>query len=483
MAAMNELLPIIVLDGNNGWDEVQENCPEHLDDRGKERLMAVFNKPPRCVAIEYHYIDKDYRDTFSCFHSKRFTTPSSRCVRLHFFNRPIEHYEIEESVSLAEAYLGYSIIRPTRPNCIGRMLIDVKYYSGKGAYVCTCREKVHLFGTVLEIEGFPFISQDADATVCAQSALWMLVRYFSNRYPVYPESYPSQISNLVQDYAFGGRLAPADGLYTWQLAETLRRLRFSPVTYSKDGFGEEAFNRIMYTYLESGIPLLATIGNHVIVLNGHISDFTTLNSLKENAFTSVFATGVTINDDNGAPYELLMSNECRHPYLKFCAIKEIIAPLAEKIFLTAENFEKVVSLVLKDSETGLEKHSPMLYDKTLILRVYLTTVKSYKKKLNERGMGHDKVKKNYLLLPMPHFIWVCEISSPNEYAKEQIWGEIIWDATRNAYEETVGWIAIHYPEKLMLDAGSALNGRPEILETPLTNSLSYSLYRSNLREI
>ncbi len=477
------LLPLIHFDEADGWDSVRKLCSDYLCFSGQQRLEIALKGNVQSVAIEHHYIDKDYRDTFSSFHSKRFSTPISRCVRLHFFSRCITNEELRDSGKAQDAYLGYSVIRPTRPNCIGRTLLDLKNYAGLGAYICKCSEKVNLQGIELVVEGFPFISQDGDATVCAQSALWMAVRYYSNRYTVYPESYPSQISNLVQDYAVGSRIAPSDGLYTWQLAETLRRLRFSPITYAKQGFGEESFRRILYTYIESGIPVLATVPGHVVVLNGHCSDFTNLASIKSATFTTDFCTGVTVNDDNASPYQIVPEKSCGHQGVKFCDIQEIVVPLAEKIFLTAENFEKVVVKVLDDPRVGVETLSPALDKETLVLRMFLTTVKSYKKQLVINGKGDPQVQKTYRELPLPHFIWVCEISTPSEYAQGNVLGEIIWDATRNVWE-TEGWIAIHYPEVLLIDAGSALNGSQEIFTFSLTQAgKAYPMYRSNLKEV
>ena len=83
-------------------------------------------------------------------------------------------------------------------------------------------------GTILRMRGFPFVSQDTEITVCAQSALWMVARYFSNRYRSYPEIYPFQIGELTRDYPVG-RLFPTGRLYVWQMAEVLRRINYSPL--------------------------------------------------------------------------------------------------------------------------------------------------------------------------------------------------------------------------------------------------------------
>jgi len=475
------ILPLIHFDETDNWDSVRKLCVNYLDFPGQQRLDAMLTNHLRCVAVEHHYIDKDYRDTFSNFHSKRFSTPSSRCVRLHFFSQPITHQDLKDGEKVQDKYLGYSVIRPTRPNCIGRTLIDVKVRKGLGAYFCVCQEKINLQGVELTVEGFPFISQDGDATVCAQSALWMVVRYFSNQYSLYPETYPFQLTRLSEDYSIG-RLYPSSGLTMWQLGESLRQLSFSPLSYNRNTFKGD-FDRLLYTYIESGIPVIAGVPSHVLALFGHASDLSLCQTISQQAFSADLCTGWIVNNDNYFPYEVLSNGGSGESSFKFKDIDSFIAPLPEKVFLSAENFEKVVLQLLNHPKTGIQALSEESLKEPLVLRMYLTTVKSYKKKLAERGMGSPLVEEMYRQLPLPHFIWICELSNSVEYAIGNIFGEIIWDATRNVWE-TEGWIAIHYPEILLVDVGSALNGSQEISNFPLTSKeKAYQMYRSNLKEI
>lgn len=289
------LLPIVIFDKDHGWHTVQELCQRFLDVQGQQRLQAALTNNVASVAVEYHYIDKDYRDTFSHFHSKRFNTPDSRCVRLHFFNKQISGGDIVKPDDLQPFYLGYSV----------------------------------------------------------------------NQSPC--------------------------------------------VELKKNGGGTSKF--------------------------------------------------------------------------KFSDIDSFISPLAEKIFLTAENFEKVVLALLQDPKVGIPNLSPVLTTANLVLRMYLTTVKSFKKKIASRGMGHPEVERLYRQVPLPHFIWVCELSTPSDFAAGNILGEIIWDATRNVWE-TEGWLAIHYPEILLVDVGSVLNNTQNLFTFNLTKgSKAYPMYRSNLKEV
>jgi hypothetical protein len=111
-------------------------------------------------------------------------------------------------------------------------------------------------------------------------------------------------------------------------------------------------------------------------------------------------------------------------------------------------------------------------------------------------MGNSLVERIYRHLPMPHFIWVCELADPDEYCREgKILGEIIWDPTRNVHE-TDGWIAVHCQEWIWIDQGAAFNqsadrvvgwdraGGPNWAKKfPLQNSTSYLLLASNLNTL
>lgn len=485
---------IVSVDKPDSWSEVRRLADSHLDKRGLDRLLNVVKGRCQCIVIERHYIDRDFRNTFSHFHSKKFKTLDSRCIRLHFFSRSISEEEIVNSEdTVQDAYLGYSIIRPTRPNCVGRTLLDHRLRLNGSAHLSVCKEHVHLFGSRFEVSGFPFISQDTDATVCAESALWMILRYYSNRYPAYSEILPFEITELASKHAVGRRVFPSSGLYSWQLAETLRLRGFSPVVYSRLQFspelGDRTFDHLLYTYIESGIPLLVTVPEHVVVGFGHASDYSApgppAQSKPEFLYTSHFNRSFIINDDNHYPYQELRQTKASGAAgsrFSWEDIKEFIVPLPEKVFLTAELVQPAIEHVLRDEDFGIPS-SPSLKDKSLVFRLFLTSARTFKRSLKNRKMGHRTVQDIYRHLPMPHFIWICEIAEYDDYCEKRlIKGEIIWDATRNATEPG-GWIALHLPEYLSVDIGSALNRSQRMERFALTKSNSYSLFDSNLHTL
>lgn len=477
---------LFTFDAQETWESLGGFLQPDMDKKGLEQLRTVLEKECRCVVIERHYIDKDYRDTFSHFHSKRFATPPSRCLRLHFFAAAVAESAIIAG-EVQQHYLGYSVIRPTKPNCIGRTLLSHSVRLEKKAHLSYCEEKVLLMGSRLIVKGFPFISQDSDATVCAQSALWMVLRYYSNRYSWYPEILPFQITNLASHHGTGYRVYPSAGLYSWQLAEALRMQRFSPVVYSRKHYAKE-FDHLLYTYVESCLPLLITLREHVIVGYGHDSDYGRAwpHPTSGFAYSSYFNRAFVVSDDGRFPYQMLREGgavDAQDSKFEWKDIEEFIVPLPEKVFLTADQVQKLVETLLREPKTSIATHSPVLKGKKLMLRLFLTTSHSFKRHLHERGMGSPTVETVYRNLPMPHFIWVCELADFDEYRSEQkVLGEVIWDATRNA-RESDGWIAAHYPETLLFDAGSPLGLSPSIQQAALAPVVSYSLFSSNLHTL
>ena len=487
-------LEIVIFDAYHQWDQLLHSASEHLDDRALERLMSVLEPDTECVLIERFYIDKDYRDTFSAYHSMRFSTPSSRCVRLHFFNRAIARANLDNPNSIKDAYLGYSVVRPTRPNALGRTLLDPAKLSLAKGTMCLCKENVSIQGAEFKIQGFPFISQDADVTVCAQSALWMLFRYYSNFLRTSKEVYPHQICNLVTDYSIG-RLIPSSGLTLWQMGEACRKMGHPALLYNRKKFKEEcpeiSFEHLMYTYIESGLPIVIGVPGHAIIAFGHQSDYTktpppidiiSAGQPAKYGYSSYYNDALVINDDNTQPYELLSDGTTSLYGLD--DVDSFLVALPEKVFLSAEYFQSVVENILNQSDFGYRGRSAWLRDKPLVLRLFLTTGRSFKRRLRDRVLGTPLVNSIYRNLPLPHFIWVCEISTPDFYVEHKVVGEILWDATRNAYESD-GWLALHYPELIIYDEGSAFNGEQELLSFDLdpADNIAYPLYRHNLTEI
>ena len=94
------LLPLVVFDAAHGWKDLLKLGDPEIEQGGLDRLEETLKASVITVAVERHYLDKDYRDTFSNFHSKKFSTPSSRCVRLHFFTASLSRADLRDASKL-----------------------------------------------------------------------------------------------------------------------------------------------------------------------------------------------------------------------------------------------------------------------------------------------------------------------------------------------------------------------------------------------
>ncbi len=81
-------------------------------------------------------------------------------------------------------------------------------------------------------------------------------------------------------------------------------------------------------------------------------------------------------------------------------------------------------------------------------------------------------------LPMPRFIWVIEMASPENYDRRKAEFRWIIDATANQYE-SMPFLVIHDKRKLILH-DRAVTG--EMYRIDLSNEMEpFSLYENNLR--
>ena len=86
---------------------------------------------------------------------------------------------------------------------------------------------------------------------------------------------------------------------------------------------------------------------------------------------------------------------------------------------------------------------------------------------------------------MPKFIWVCEISTPEQYKQGKVVGELIFDATANPHDR-FAFLSIHYPDLLLLNDRDALTDDPKrftVHRLDTDNLEPYDCYVSNLCEV
>ncbi|WP_290797828.1 hypothetical protein [Flavihumibacter sp. UBA7668] len=141
-------------------------------------------------------------------------------------------------------------------------------------------------------------------------------------------------------------------------------------------------------------------------------------------------------DDNFPPFQLgpldypcqkYFTDEQQLEKWKDVNLTHIIVPLYSKIYLDAararKNFLQIFNSPALKQELGISvigKH---------VIRIFLASSRSFKQHISLRTDLPDKEKVLLLGVPLPKFIWVAELSSPDAFAEGKCDGFFVQDAT------------------------------------------------------
>ena len=181
-------------------------------------------------------------------------------------------------------------------------------------------------------------------------------------------------------------------------------------------------------------------------------------------------------DDNRIPYQpvkivpkLLKNDKGTGKKNIYCMDDQIIAgfaaPLHTRMVIDAEQAESLCLTFLASPELdvatlygnidleGIEGADAIYEDlgKTkdnpLIIRLFLTSAATYRKQRAE-ATEHSEIKDIYAQLPLPHFVWVCELYTTKSYGDEKAVGEIVLDGTASPNAEQGSIVLMQYPYRL-----------------------------------
>jgi hypothetical protein len=362
-----------------------------------------------------------------------------------------------DSAGFSANYIGYSVVRPVAERSLGRTVIDPEKVGRRfkdGFYCLRTPFAVHVAGKELKVTGYPYVSQDTDATVCAHATLWGVCRYFSERYSSYAQLLPYDLVRLTATTT--GRVVPYRGMTYLDYSKILSDFGCHPLIFrtkhstTAGGTLEPSAFDDLYTYVESGIPVLASFGGHVAALIGHTLDVG--RSFKLDALGTVssaaFLKQFIVMDDNFFPYQLLgYPGDAQNyfagltPSYDINSIATAVCPLPEKVYLPASGARRQARAVLKEllaahakSEFSAEdEHEP------LVTRLFFTSGASWKRRklasANADPASVDQFAAFVANIHLPHFVWVMEISPKSLYNKGLCSAEIVLDATANELEE------------------------------------------------
>jgi len=240
-----------------------------------ERYARDPELDAKSVAVESHYIDRDFIEDYSVFYSKNLGHIPNYCRRVHFFKleakqaeeelRRIrqlcdqDEFRVASRTFSQEHYLGFSVIKPL-PGCpVGRTVLRCFGRDTKPGFRrdfgCACDYQVHLMGVPLQVSGLAFQQQDLGVSACATTALWSALQR-ARELESGASATPAHITTKASQYTLPfGRSMPSEGLSLDQMCQAVQSLGYAPNLFRAEKY--EVSRWIMFAAVRSGIsPVL-----------------------------------------------------------------------------------------------------------------------------------------------------------------------------------------------------------------------------------
>lgn len=451
---------------------------------GKHFLKEFLRSLPKPITIvqELYHIDKSYRDTYYMYFSNQHFMVKRYSRRLSFFSgeySAISYYEegAKAEKTLNENFIGSCVINPLIVGAIGRTLMNPRFLLDKHiqpVYMRTSKFKLNIYGRNLTVDAFPYRMQDEETMCCAEVTLLNLLEYYSNSYSDYKSINPSEIIENEQKHSYE-RVLPARGITYTVLTKVLSEFGFSPRLYNISAIDcykysyvsqKDELRRWLHYYIESGIPVavnltpINTVGTaHSLVCIGHGG---AKPELKKSAYkkrwiswgdrgvshpiinSADFYDEYVVVDDNQPVYQV--RNFDSLSIFSDMKVENLAVPLYKRMFLDAPNAYTIIRSLLHSEMFGIEEWSGDFLKKgeNVIIRLFMASSRSYKD-YRMHTMKDPFVKQLYTLIPMPRFVWVCELYRENEYDDLLAFGEVVVDATSTPSRGHRSLILMHYP--------------------------------------
>lgn len=417
------------------------------------------------IIIEYPYYDKEYLNEYSNYYCKKFNIPSNKTFRLIFYTKNKSNkYEL----------MGYIILVPTPSlNHIGRISFNPKYLVDSANLMLTdC--KIHFDGKKEIFKMFPHARQYG-LTACGHVSIWAVSKFVGSNWDRYSDKEFEQIVNTVNLINPKTKISPPE-LTVTQIAGVLADFGYRPLfkPYTEDN--QDEFLSELYSYIDSGIPLVLLDGkyNHALVGLGYQRGYSyqfenslikSLVSYEQNNFNmincvsgrlvvdgqqikanskkikvysdKIFYNSVIINDDNSFPYrkitlygnDLNVSGNIRTD-LSLLNLFGFIVPLYPRINIEYSDVKDYSNLLIMEKGLGLGFINENQED--VFVRIFLASANKCRENIYEQGKGNSYAQKIYNILKtveLSKLCWVIEYSTYDEQREDKISGFSLIDST------------------------------------------------------
>lgn len=486
-------------------------------------LINLLKQLPRPFTIvqEFYHIDPSYRDTYYTYFSNQHFQVKRYSRRLSFFAQIIKKEDFfaqDEDVQkqISEHFMGACVLNPLTTGIMGRTLINPKYVVNPKVlpiYVRLSRFELNIYGKKFFVDAFPYRMQDEETMRCAEVTLLNLLEYYANSYHDYRSIVPSEILENEQKHSHE-RVLPSRGISYPILTKVLSEFGFSPRLYNLSSIDkyslskitqEDELKRSLHYYIESGIPValnLLPAGNngsgHSIVCIGHGNvNKELIKKAKRNKWISWenkehchplinsadFYEDYVVIDDNQPIYQVRPFQQLSlYPDMR---VENIAVPLYKRMFLDASDAAAIVRSILHHEQLGIDvwTNEFLGHREDVVIRLFMASSRSLKY-FRSKTLKNFYARETYAIVPMPRFVWVCELYREKDYDDLKAFGEIIIDATSalGRGHSACSLILMHYPNVIGIRYPEQTNLEfDEMIE--LEEDDLFEGYRKNLNKI
>ncbi len=476
---------------------------------------------PFTIVQEFYHIDSSYRDTYYTYFSNQHFQVKRYSRRLSFFAKVIRKedffaQDVDVQKQISDHFMGACVLNPLTTGVMGRTLINPKYVVNPEAlpiYVRLSRFELNIYGKKFLVDAFPYRMQDEETMRCAEVTLLNLLEYYANSYHDYRSIVPSEILENEQKHSHE-RVLPSRGISYPILTKVLSEFGFSPRLYNLSSIDkyslskitqEDELKRSLHYYIESGIPvalnLLPTGNNgsgHSIVCIGHGNvNQELIKKAKRNKWISWdykehchplinsadFYEDYVVVDDNQPIYQVRPFQQLSlYPDMR---VENIAVPLYKRMFLDASDAAAIVRSILHHEQFGIDVWADGFLNQRedVVIRLFMASSRSLKYFRSET-LKNFYARETYAIVPMPRFVWVCELYREKDYDDLKAFGEIIIDATSalGRGHSACSLILMHYPNVIGIRYPEQTN--PEFEDMiELEEDDLFKGYRKNLNKI
>lgn len=440
-------------------------------------LNKIWDRVGRFTIVrETNSINSVYQDSYTSFYSMGHFNVSRYTERLCFFCGSFENPYLCEKM-LNDAFIGTLTIYPNFSKTIGSILFNPKYFVDSSAcsYLLTTEYTIDVLGAKIQFRAFPHQMQDGETLRCAEVTLNNIMEYYGRTYEEYKTLLLSDILKM-EDQLSIDRVLPSRGINYLTMSRIMKQCGVFPRLYSvrtfvrfdstesDDEWQSEQMRRLMYYFVDSGIPVALNmchpfnrqLAGHSIICIGYqdVKNAPRMGvELDESGFTiydaADFYNQFVVIDDRQLPYAI-RPYENLSIFERLC-VENMLVPLHKEMYLEAYDAYKTIMSVLQNESLGIASRcKSVLKERSMVMRLVLAPSRKYRRfrMVNSSNQAED-YRRIFGEIPLPRYVWIAELFTKNEFLKVDggALGEIVLDATAASFGIN-SIIMLNYPDSV-----------------------------------